>query len=84
MIYLLDTDHLSLLQRGNAESLSLQLRLDRVPANDIATSIVTYEEQMRGWLARAAIRLANGATLLTRNLSDFRKVPNLRAEDWSV
>jgi tRNA(fMet)-specific endonuclease VapC len=31
----------------------------------------------------AAIVLANGATLITRNLSDFRKVPRLRAEDWT-
>ena len=32
----------------------------------------------------AAIALANDATLLTRNLSDFRKVPQLRAEDWTL
>lgn len=32
----------------------------------------------------AAIVLANAATLITRNLSDFRKVPGLRAEDWSA
>ena len=31
----------------------------------------------------AAIVLANDATLITRNLSDFRKVPRLRAEDWT-
>jgi tRNA(fMet)-specific endonuclease VapC len=32
----------------------------------------------------AAIVLANDATLIPRNLSDFRKVPRLRAEDWAA
>ena len=32
----------------------------------------------------AAITLAHDATLITRNLADFRKVPDLRVEDWSV
>ena len=32
----------------------------------------------------AAICLAHNATLLTRNLSDFRRVPGLRAEDWTA
>lgn len=31
----------------------------------------------------AAVVLAIDATLITRNLSDFRKVPGLRAEDWT-
>jgi tRNA(fMet)-specific endonuclease VapC len=139
-MYVLDTDHLTLLERGTADSLGLQMRLDRLPPDDIATTIITYEEQMRGWLAHAAqanttermlvsyarlqkhietfheipipgfdekaasqferlrhartrvgtmdlkiaaIALANDAILLTRNLTDFRKVPDLRAEDWS-
>jgi len=32
----------------------------------------------------AAIVLANNATLLSANLSDFRKVPGLSVEDWSA
>jgi len=31
----------------------------------------------------SAIVLVNDATLLTRNLVDFRKVPGLKAEDWT-
>jgi tRNA(fMet)-specific endonuclease VapC len=30
----------------------------------------------------ASIALANGATLLSRNLQDFQKVPGLRIVDW--
>ena len=139
-MYLLDTDLLSLLERGNADSLRLQMRLEQVPAQELGTTIVNYEEQMRGWLARAAqantpeqvltayarlqghietftgipmiafdenamthyarlrtapirigtmdlkiaaIALAHEATLLTRNLADFSKVPGLKVEDWS-
>jgi tRNA(fMet)-specific endonuclease VapC len=31
----------------------------------------------------AAIALAHDATLLSRNLADFKKVPDLRVEDWT-
>lgn len=32
----------------------------------------------------AAVALANDAALITRNLADYRKVPGLRAEDWTT
>ncbi|MEQ8786519.1 MAG: type II toxin-antitoxin system VapC family toxin [Pirellulaceae bacterium] len=31
----------------------------------------------------ASIALANGMTVLTRNLVDFQRVPNLQVEDWT-
>jgi len=138
---LLDTDHMSLIERGGIESSRILKRLRAVPPDDVATTIISYEEQTRGWLSRvaqaatperkiraygelkrqlrnycdiavieydmkaaeayerlrkmrlgmgtkdlqiAAIALANDAVLLTRNLSDFSRVPDLRIEDWSV
>ena len=48
----LDTDCLSLLNRERiVEASSLQRRLDEFPIDELFTTIVTFEEQMRGWLA---------------------------------
>jgi tRNA(fMet)-specific endonuclease VapC len=138
----LDTDHVTLLEwaRG-VDADRLRARLDDISPKERATTIVTYEEQTRGWLAYvgrartlvqqidayrklsrhlevyrsirvlefderaalemqrlrtggvrvgpmdlkiAAIVLAHDSTLLSRNLRDFRKVPGLRVEDWTV
>jgi tRNA(fMet)-specific endonuclease VapC len=141
-MYILDTDHVSILeQEDSAEAQRLSARLETVPEEDIATTIITYEEQTRGWLAFAskartaaqeikayqrlqenlddfrritvlefgeeasteyqrlkrsrlrigsmdlkiaAITLTLDATLLSRNLRDFRKIEGLKVEDWTI
>ena len=49
---ILDTDHLSALQQRPGSGLfSLQARLEDFSPDDIATTAITVEEQMRGWMA---------------------------------
>jgi len=135
---LLDTDHFSILSdQMNSRSADLTARVQASRGVPIATTIVSVEEQLGGWLAlihrlqdvhkqltayaklgnfitflsrwtiipldqRAAdefqrlrrqkirvgtqdlkiacIALVNGALLLSANLRDFRRVPDLRVE----
>ena len=134
----LDTNHVSELGYGTPAGLRLRERL-LASAEDTATTIVSVEEQLRGWLAEihrlaaphqqirayqrlherigffaawvvlpwdtvaadlflrfrregvrigsmdlkiACITLVHGATLLTRNTSDFAQVAGLRVENW--
>lgn len=60
---LLDTDHISLLRRGGANALRVEMRLSAVPEEDIVTCVVVYEEQMRGWMAEIA-RMQTGTRLV--------------------
>jgi tRNA(fMet)-specific endonuclease VapC len=48
-MYILDTDHLSLIQRGDPSGQKILTRLSNAQT-PFATTIVTYEEQSRGWL----------------------------------
>ena len=142
MTVLLDTDHISILQRDESpEAGRLRAHLEPLSEADIAVSIVSFQEQSRGWLAYihrarkreqvlvgfsslhemllfyatrkvlhfddaamdeflalqqqririgtddlhiAAIAKTNGVKLLSRNLRDFRHVPGLDLEDWTV
>ena len=140
-MFILDSDHMSLLEwRENQQAMSLRERLADLDPDDVATTVISYEEQFRGWmtyLARAktmakqieayrrlvrhldnyrqitvlpfderaaaeferlrqsrvrigtmdlkiaAIALSLDATLLSRNVADFRRVPGLNVEDWT-
>jgi len=52
MIYLLDTDHLSEVVRESVPGQRLEMKLaDLDEFDQVASSIVTFEEMLRGWLA---------------------------------
>lgn len=53
-IHILDTNYMSILERQTPEARRLEARMMEIPQDDIATSIVSYEEQTRGWLAVSA------------------------------
>ncbi|MGA2031391.1 MAG: type II toxin-antitoxin system VapC family toxin [Thermoguttaceae bacterium] len=81
----LDTDHLVEYQRGtSAESRRLKERLDRA-AEPYATTIITVEETMRGWMA--AVRRMHeprsqiGAYAKLRQL--FRFFATWQVLDWN-
>jgi tRNA(fMet)-specific endonuclease VapC len=137
----LDTDHISLLERADSpEGKRLRARLEAPDVPPPHVTIISYEEQVRGWMAWlararslkveieayhrlrqqlrnycafavlefdelaavefqhlrnsklrigtmdlkiAATVLVHKATLLSRNLADFSKIPGLRVEDWT-
>jgi len=48
----LDTDHMSLLERSGAQgSATLRARLATLQPAEVVTTIISYEEQVRGWMA---------------------------------
>lgn len=63
---------MSLLQRGGVEGLRIRVRLRALPPDDVATTIVSYEEQMRGWLARLA-----RTTTQERQIFDYSELKKL-------
>ncbi len=78
-MFLLDTDHLTLLFRGGAEGLRIQRRMLPLAPKDVATTIITYEEQSRGWLsvisrAKSATEQIQAYGRLEHHLDYFRRL----------
>jgi tRNA(fMet)-specific endonuclease VapC len=53
-MYILDTDHLSFLERKGDNAQPLLQRMREIDPAQISTTIISYEEQMRGWLSYIA------------------------------
>src|SRR5436305_27673 len=52
MPVVLDTDHLSVLQWQERPACDCLLaRLDHLPPDDVATTLISFQEQVEGWLA---------------------------------
>jgi tRNA(fMet)-specific endonuclease VapC len=48
---ILDSDHMSLMEwSGSVPAKRLEDRLGRLPKEEVATTIVSFEEQTRGWM----------------------------------
>jgi tRNA(fMet)-specific endonuclease VapC len=81
MRYLLDTDHLSILQRQTGENYNnLARRMAQHPLSDFAISIVTFHEQMLGShayinRARTPNEVVKGYEIMARIVSDFKVLP---------
>jgi tRNA(fMet)-specific endonuclease VapC len=64
-VIILDTDHFNILQIGKGSSYdTLAGHMDVSPDQHFATTVVTFEEHMRGWLA--GIRRARDVTSQVR------------------
>jgi tRNA(fMet)-specific endonuclease VapC len=49
-MYILDTDHLSLIQRNGKEGKQILAKLATIEDIEVAVTVITYEEQIRGRL----------------------------------
>lgn len=81
MKYLLDTDHLSILQRqAGQDYINLSVRMAHYPLSEFAVSIVTFHEQMLGShayinRARNLNDVVKGYAMMARLVSDFKALP---------
>jgi tRNA(fMet)-specific endonuclease VapC len=77
---ILDTDHMSLLEWEGEGSALLREHLADQDAHDIVTTIITYEEQIRGWMAyiaraRTLAQQVEGYRRLRNQLENYRQIP---------
>ena len=78
---ILDTDHLTLLFNNNSTlGTRIKKKIGTLPKGDIAASIVSYEEQTRGWLsfiskAKSVSELVEAYRRLQHHLGSYKEIP---------
>jgi len=75
----LDTDHMSVLEWGGGRSGPLRERLANIAPREVATTIISYEEQIRGWMAylaraRSLAHQVEAYARLRRHLDNYRSI----------
>jgi tRNA(fMet)-specific endonuclease VapC len=85
-MYVLDSDHLSILEWEGPKREWLKARLAQVDPAEVATTIVSFEEQTRGWMAhlarsRTLSQQVSAYARLERHLKAFCAVPVLAFSD---
>ncbi|MBC7816696.1 MAG: type II toxin-antitoxin system VapC family toxin [Planctomycetaceae bacterium] len=68
-LFILDTDHLTLLRQAHA---AVVTRAVLIPRDQIATTVITFEEQVSGWYT--AVRKARDADKLARAYAGLLEV----------
>jgi tRNA(fMet)-specific endonuclease VapC len=67
---ILDTDHMSLLEwRENEQAMALRERLADLDPEEVVTTVISYEEQVRGWMAYVA-----RAKTISRQIEAYRRL----------
>jgi len=81
MIYVLDTDILSLLaHKDSPEAPRIRRRIVQLPVeHSVVTTVINYEEQMRGWMASLSRARSSSSeihiyALLLQHLGTFRQM----------
>ncbi|MDM3861951.1 MAG: type II toxin-antitoxin system VapC family toxin [Aphanizomenon gracile PMC644.10] len=86
-MYILDTDHLSFIQRNGQEGKQILTRLATIEEKEVAVTVITYEEQIRGRLnflsqartLEAQILGYQGLQQLALDYQSIRIIPFTRA-----
>jgi tRNA(fMet)-specific endonuclease VapC len=80
---ILDTDHMSVLERHEQPALGHLLnQLADLSPSEVATTVISYEEQMRGWMAylsraRSVTQQITAYSRLLAHLDNYRRIPVL-------